>query len=42
MKLKDVFERKAAQSLPLRPQTFIDSDEYGESLNGEGNDVFNI
>ena len=42
LKLKDVFERKAAQSLPLRPQTFIDSDEYGESLNGEGNDVFNI
>ena len=42
VKLKEIFEKKAAQSLPIRPQTAASADEFGKSVENENNDVFNI
>lgn len=42
LKLKEIFEKKSAEILPIRPQTVRGAEEFGSARKEEGNGAFNI
>ena len=42
LKLKEIFEKKSAEILPIRPQIVAGLEEFGSARKEEGNGAFNI
>ena len=42
VRLKEIFEKKTAEILPIRPQTVRGAEEFGSARKEEGNGAFNI
>lgn len=42
VRLKEIFEKKSAEILPIRPQTVRGAEEFGSARKEEGNGAFNI